>query len=1335
MKSAKQRRDPRALVQPALWFCACNLLAAALSAQCTNPTPVLTNQTVSSGTATYSDNNALTTNATINGSASITLFAGNCIDLVAGFHAKATDLGAAPMTFHALVSSGPPSITSLFPNSGAVGTSVTISGSNFGPNQGTSTVKFNGVTASVAAWSNTSITSIVPSGATTGNVLVTVVGVQSNGVGFTVPETISQPSQPSGPAVGQLSTPYSFSSSGSVSSLGHSLQYEFLWGDGTNSGWLAVGTTSASHTWGATGTYSITVIARCATDTAITSQPSSSLAVSISTTLPTPSLTITSTHSGNFTQADTGDTYTLTVSNAPGAGSTNGTAVMVTEFIPAGFVPTNIAGTGWTCAQPAGPCSRADVLAGGAAYPPIILTVSVAPNAPATTTNSVGVSGGGSPSNFSSDATTINVLARYSNPIAFTVPASVVAGVPATFSVTHTSDNGPSDIDSGQIKIDNCYLQWDSAGNVRLFGGSNGYVDATGTLGQNSVLWAGNCSINLLNSSLSTPANNPKALVLSLNITFSAQDFLTSPYTEFVGQHEVYAWGTSAGGLSTGQTDLGALVVSQGRDFTLSVTPGGGNSITVPNGGSAVLYVTTTGLSGFNGTITVFVTHASGSTCLNSTLASFPMSANAQTSFSVQNLGCPNGATAQFNVTGQTNWGAPNQLQRYGSASATMVAGTTGDFTVTVNSPSNPTLSPAGSVSYPVTVQSINGQSGSVNLSASGLPTGVSPQLSPATLSLSANGVAYSTLTLIGSASMPGGSFPITVRASIGSLQRTASFTMGTQVTTFQVTSVTGGAIVHNTGQEVQVTHTVPANNAPTFTTCDTADPNVACRVISTAPGTVTVGLTAGVGAPHGTRALRLNAGAAVAMGAVTEQGGAGLPTITVPAGGHGEGETTVPEEPCYIDGPCAFAIVVGSEPWIQGFGLGNSVHIAADPPPFTLPGSYQYWVDVCGGFLGTDDDNDYDCAIGPGVVNVTPIPPPPPCGSSQIELSTSAPTLSLARRPLCPAPPTLSVSVNGNAIESGATVSVSPSDPPLHITANLLNASGTVTWRLHATYKEDCTGRQPKECDPKKTSSPDEIYPFGPPASYSAGEPWSYTVSTGGTVTILWSLNSGPVDSSFSFYVNGTNSNPNHTDLMAYIGNDPWYIPYQAGQESTYRQFDQNHDSGNWRPFFGEPDGYGVLQVDSSTDFKLTLNLLYNWKDNVDRAKVDIQRQANIAAQRWNSQYVAWQNYLAANPTSTQGLPRDLYCGGFPTGWWCTYDPPLPAHYCRFTAQDPPPAGAHHFRDAIALKRYNGITTPYGFHADFITFVSSGPSPGWTIYNTNINGQDYVSRVCNQTP
>ncbi len=98
-----------------------------------------------------------------------------------------------------------PAITSLSPSSGAVGASVTITGVNFGGSQGTSTVTFNGTTATPTSWSATSIVAPVPSGATTGNVLVTVGGMASNGVAFTVSPSISTLNPTSG-AVGSSVT-------------------------------------------------------------------------------------------------------------------------------------------------------------------------------------------------------------------------------------------------------------------------------------------------------------------------------------------------------------------------------------------------------------------------------------------------------------------------------------------------------------------------------------------------------------------------------------------------------------------------------------------------------------------------------------------------------------------------------------------------------------------------------------------------------------------------------------------------------------------------------------------------------------------------------------------------------------------------------------------------------------------------------------------------------------------------------------------------------------------------------------------------------------------------
>jgi len=107
-----------------------------------------------------------------------------------------------------------PVISSLSPASGAVGTSVTISGENFGSTQGTSTATFNGILATPTSWSDIEIIVPVPTGASTGPVVVTVGGMSSTGVTFTVtPKIISL--SPSSGQVGTVVTisGYSFGAS------------------------------------------------------------------------------------------------------------------------------------------------------------------------------------------------------------------------------------------------------------------------------------------------------------------------------------------------------------------------------------------------------------------------------------------------------------------------------------------------------------------------------------------------------------------------------------------------------------------------------------------------------------------------------------------------------------------------------------------------------------------------------------------------------------------------------------------------------------------------------------------------------------------------------------------------------------------------------------------------------------------------------------------------------------------------------------------------------------------------------------------------------------------
>ena len=81
----------------------------------------------------------------------------------------------------------PLTITEVNPVCGVPGETIIITGTSFGDTQGSSVVTFNGVPATVNSWTNTQIEVLVPSGAITGDVVVRVNGINSNGIRFTIP--------------------------------------------------------------------------------------------------------------------------------------------------------------------------------------------------------------------------------------------------------------------------------------------------------------------------------------------------------------------------------------------------------------------------------------------------------------------------------------------------------------------------------------------------------------------------------------------------------------------------------------------------------------------------------------------------------------------------------------------------------------------------------------------------------------------------------------------------------------------------------------------------------------------------------------------------------------------------------------------------------------------------------------------------------------------------------------------------------------------------------------------------------------------------------------------
>ncbi len=146
-----------------------------------------------------------------------------------------------------------------------------------------------------------------------------------------------------------------------------------------------------------------------------------------------PVLSITKTHSGNFTAGQNG-TYSITVGNT-GKLATSGT-VTIQDFLPFGLIATAVSGGGWSCSNLPTQfltCTRSDALSPGSSYPSLSLTVSVSTSG--TVTNTASVTGGGDASSHSAnDSTTINpgpVLA-----ITKTHSDPFTTGVPGAYTIT-----------------------------------------------------------------------------------------------------------------------------------------------------------------------------------------------------------------------------------------------------------------------------------------------------------------------------------------------------------------------------------------------------------------------------------------------------------------------------------------------------------------------------------------------------------------------------------------------------------------------------------------------------------------------------------------------------------------------------------------------------------------------------------------------------------------------------------------------------------------------------------------------------------------------------------
>jgi uncharacterized repeat protein (TIGR01451 family) len=125
-------------------------------------------------------------------------------------------------------------------------------------------------------------------------------------------------------------------------------------------------------------------------------------------------LAIAATHTGNFTQGDTNDTYTILVSNIGNEDSAG--VITVTDTLPTGLTAIAIGGAGWTADLNTLTCTYSGSIASGASSPPITLTVNVSSNSASSVTNVAAVSGGGDANSLNNTASDATIITPSSSP-------------------------------------------------------------------------------------------------------------------------------------------------------------------------------------------------------------------------------------------------------------------------------------------------------------------------------------------------------------------------------------------------------------------------------------------------------------------------------------------------------------------------------------------------------------------------------------------------------------------------------------------------------------------------------------------------------------------------------------------------------------------------------------------------------------------------------------------------------------------------------------------------------------------------------------------------------
>jgi uncharacterized membrane protein len=513
-----------------------------------------------------------------------------------------------------------------------------------------------------------------------------------------------------------------------------------------------------------------------------------------------PDFTISAAPSSNSVVAGGNTGYTVTIGGLNGfTGTVNLSATGLPASASASFSPSSIIGSGsatltvtTAAGTPAGTSTLTIVGASGSLTHSATANLVVSSATSSSSGRAIGIDFVGAGASMgATESAGVVPKTNWNNAIGASRTTALAlvdeTGAPSGASVTWSSNN------TWQTPIA------DHAGNARLM---KGYLDTSDTsVTTVSVAGLANAAYDVYvyidgdNASVAKTGayriSGTGITTTTISLTDAANTNFSSAFTQAtdsVGNYvkfSIVASGftlTATPGASTGNKRAPVNAVQivptapPSPDFAMSATPG---TQTVTPGGAASYTVTIGAVNGFTETVNLAISGLPANAAASFSPASIPGGAGSATLTVTTAANTPSG-TATLTITGTS--GALTH-----ATTATLVVNTTAapDFVVSAT-PGTRTVTQGTGTSYSVTVGAVNGFTGQVNLSATGLPSSASAMFTPA----SVNGAGTSTLDVTTAATTPTGTWTVTIVGTSGAVTRSTSVSLTVTGATYSLSGV-----------------------------------------------------------------------------------------------------------------------------------------------------------------------------------------------------------------------------------------------------------------------------------------------------------------------------------------------------------------------------------------------------------------------------------------------------------------------------------------------------------------------------------------------------------------